>query len=272
MSQWVGTDDTPTSGYWSPDNLDGTDMVETASYVYDDDGVGDGNLTQMTQYPGGGADNRVTDYFYDWRDRQVAEKGGVQTSESTSVNRPLIVTTYDNLGEVTETQQYDGDGVTPTITDGELSLPVGTDAKLRAQSTTSYDELGRAYRQDTYDVDPSSGDVGGNTLYSLTYYDSRGNVIKEVAPGGLVTKMLYDGAGRDYVTYTSDGGGDSGYSDASTVAGDTVLEEVDYTYDEDGNVIETADHQRFDDATGTGARRHADERHRGESLLFRKLL
>jgi YD repeat-containing protein len=253
VSQWIGTDDTPTTGFWSPTNLTGTDMVDNADYQYDGGGVGDGNLTKVTQHPGGSAADRVNEFWYDWRDRQVAEKAGVETSESTSVNRPLIVTTYDNVGELTETQQYDGDGVTPTISSGVLSLPSGTDADLRAQSTTSYDELGRAYRQDTYDVDPSNGSVGTYTLYSETWFDSRGNVIKTLSPGGLVQKLAYDGLGRTTVSYTTDGGGDSGYSDASTVTGDTVLEQVEYSYDNDGNVIETTDRQRFHDASGTGA-------------------
>jgi YD repeat-containing protein len=54
VSTWVGTDDTPESGDWSPSNPAG--MVQLTAYVYDDDGVGDGNLTQVTQYPGGSAD------------------------------------------------------------------------------------------------------------------------------------------------------------------------------------------------------------------------
>ena len=59
-----------------------------------------------------------------------------------------------------------------------LSLPVGTSAELRAQSTASYDSLGRVYRADTYSVDPSTGSVGSYTLYSETWYDSRGNAVK----------------------------------------------------------------------------------------------
>ena len=52
MSDWVGTDD------GSPGN-----MTQTAAYIYDGSqgavsqttGVGDGNLTQVIEYPGGGA-------------------------------------------------------------------------------------------------------------------------------------------------------------------------------------------------------------------------
>ena len=69
-------------------------MVEVNAYVYDNGGVGDSNLTQETDYPGGGAAPRVTQYFFDWRDRQVAEKDGVQANENDGTNRPIF---YDNL-------------------------------------------------------------------------------------------------------------------------------------------------------------------------------
>jgi len=253
VSTWVGTNDTPASGYWSPtNNTSPSNMVEVESFQYDNGGVGDGNLTQVTQYPGGSAANRVTDYWYDWRDRQVAEKDGVESSETDGVNRPLIVTTYDNLNEVTETQVYVGDGVTPSIVGGVLSLPTGTSADLRAQTTTSYDELGQVYRTDTYDVNPTTGAVGSNTLYTEHWYDARGNVIETLSPGGLVTKDSYDGAGRVTVEYTTDGGGGTSYTAANYVSNDTVLEQKEFTYDANGNVIETVDRQRFDNATGTG--------------------
>ena len=50
-----------------------------------------------------------------------------------------------------------------------------------------------------------------------------GQVVKAAAPGGLVTKMAYDGAGRPTVAYTTDGGGDAApgasgnWADALTV-------------------------------------------------------
>jgi hypothetical protein len=64
VSQWVGTDDTPASGSWSPsNNTSPSNMVETASYVYDNGGEGDSNLTQVTQYPGGSAADRGASNF-----------------------------------------------------------------------------------------------------------------------------------------------------------------------------------------------------------------
>ncbi len=41
-SEWVGSDDTPTSGYWAPTNTAGTDLVKFREYTYDGGGVGHG--------------------------------------------------------------------------------------------------------------------------------------------------------------------------------------------------------------------------------------
>ncbi|MEI7687132.1 MAG: hypothetical protein WCL32_19105, partial [Planctomycetota bacterium] len=38
VSEWIGSDDTPSSGYWSPTNPAG--MVELRDYVYDNGGIG----------------------------------------------------------------------------------------------------------------------------------------------------------------------------------------------------------------------------------------
>ena len=54
-SRWVGTDDVPTTGFWSVANMAGTDMVKVADSEYDGGGVGDGNRTKTTEYPGLGA-------------------------------------------------------------------------------------------------------------------------------------------------------------------------------------------------------------------------
>jgi hypothetical protein len=158
VSTWVGANDTPESGAWSPSNPAG--MVETAAYVYDNGGVGDGNLTQATLFTGEGSNDpdEVTDYYYDWRDRLVAEKDGVQSTESDDVNRPIYYFTYDNLNEVTETQVYDGDGVTIASSGGVPQAPAAD--LLRAQTETDYDNLGEVYQVVQYSVDPNTGEVG----------------------------------------------------------------------------------------------------------------
>jgi RHS repeat-associated protein len=252
VSNWVGTNDTPASGFWSPDNnTPPANMVEVKADVYDNGGVGDSNLTAETDFPGGGAAPRVSRYFYDWRDRLVAGKGGVEASENDGTHRPIIYYNYDNLNEVISRSQYDGDGVTITSSNGVPNAPPAN--LLRAYSTTSYDDQGRAFQSNVYSVDPSNGTVSANSLITRNFYDHRGNAIERSDPGGLVTKMRYDGADRPGVTYSTDGGSGSDWNATNTVSGDIVLEQVETSYDANGNVIETTNRQRFDDATATGA-------------------
>lgn len=250
-SVWVGTDDTPTTGSWSVSNLTGTNMTKVAEYEYDGGGIGDGNLTEVTQIPGGGAADRVTQTYYDWRNRAVAVKSGVEGSESTSVNRPIQYLDYDNLNQVVTTRMYDGDTVSISFTADVPDAP--SSSLLRAKSTTSYDELGRAYKSEVYSVDPSSGSVGSYTLATNTWFDKRGQVIKSSSPGGLVQKTAYDGVGRVIARSATDGGGDSGYSDADDVTGDKVLTQDEYAYDASGLVLVATRRDRFHDATDTGA-------------------
>src|SRR5262249_52415993 len=151
-----------------------------------------GDLTQVIAHVGGGAPDRVTETYYEWRDRPVATKDGVQQSEDTTTFRPLVFTTYDNLDEPIEQQQYDGDGVTITTSGGVPQPPAAS--LLRAQTVSSYDDQGRVYRTQLYGVDPTSGAVSSTALTTNDYYDHRGDLIAEAQPGGLWTKSQYDGA------------------------------------------------------------------------------
>ncbi|MFM8930435.1 MAG: hypothetical protein ACKOS8_00985, partial [Gemmataceae bacterium] len=251
VSQWVGLDDTPTTGLWSPSNTSGTDLVKVSENEYDGGGVGDSNLTKVTQIPGGSAANRVTQNFFDWRNRVVATKSGVETSEATDTNRLISYLDYDNLNRVTTSRLYDGDTVSITSTSGVPNAP--SSSLLRAKSETQFDERGQVYKTLTYSVDPSTGSVSSSALTTQSWYDSRGLLIKQSSPGGLVSKVSYDGAGRPTASYTTDGGGDSGYTDADDVTGDAVLQQVETTYDANSHAILATAKQRFHDETGTGA-------------------
>jgi RHS repeat-associated protein len=238
-ADWVGTADGA-----------GGNMVQTAGYEYDDGVAGDGNLTQVTLKPGLGQADRVTQTWYDWRNRPVATKAGVEATEDAAVNRPIVVTAYDNLGEPTRTRQYDGDGLIPTVTNGELAaLPAGA---LRAQTDVAYDEQGRAFRTTASAVDPATGALTGRTLTTDVWFDHRGEVVKIAAPGGAVSKTVYDGAGRLVKAYTTDGGGDTTWADALNVNGDIVLGQVENSYDGNGNTLSMTTRDRFHDATATG--------------------
>ncbi len=250
ISQWVGLDDTPTTGSWSPSNTTGTDLTKVKEYEYDGGGVGDGNVTKTTDIPGGGAANRVNQVWYDWRNRPVVTKSGVEGSEATDVNRPIVYLDYDNLNEVTKTRSYDGDTVSITTTSGVPNAP--SSSLLRSQTETLYDEQNRVYRTLTYSVSLSTGTVSSDSLASNIWYDHAGQVIKTSAPGGLVQKKVYDGVGRLTKQYTTDGGSDSAWSDADDVTSDNVLEQVEFAYDTGSHVILTTTKQHFHDDTGTG--------------------
>jgi RHS repeat-associated protein len=254
VSKWVGTDDTPTSGFWSPTNTAGTDLVMVWSGKYDAGGVGDGLLTEATEFPGSPHANRVTQYAHDWRTRVVAVKAGVESSESTSLNRPISYTEFDNLGQPIVSEMYDGDGLsiaTDANSDGVPDRP--SSSALRAKSTADFDELGRVYQSKTFSVDPANGNVSTNSLVSKSWFNSRGLVMKSSSPGGLVTKNEFNGVGWTTKSYLTDGGGDSAYGDADDVTGDAVLSQTEWAYDSNGNAELVTVRERFHDETATGA-------------------
>lgn len=252
VSTWVGTDDTPTTGFWSPSNLAGTDMVQTSAYVYDNGLAGDSNLTEATALPGGSEAPRVSRTFFDWRNRAVATKSGVETSEASSTQRPIFYTEFDNLGQAIVSEQYDGDGVT-IVDANDDGVPDKPDASLlRAKSTAEFDDQGRAFRTHVFLVDQSTGAVSTDSLTSDYFFDQRGNVIKMAMPGGLVSKSRIDGAGRTVQSFTTDGGGDSSWADADDVTGDIVLEQSEVEYDANSNVQLTTFKRRFHDEPATG--------------------
>src|SRR5262249_46556819 len=149
---WTQTDP---SGGGAP----GNNMRKVADFQYDGGGVGDGNLTRETLIPGGGVANPVTTNWYDWRDRLVATKQGVEASESTAVNRQMMYLEYDNLDQVIAQERYEADGVSLSDgnSDGVPDRPLGS--LLRARTVNSFDEQGRTYRTQVYSVDPSNGNV-----------------------------------------------------------------------------------------------------------------
>jgi YD repeat-containing protein len=124
---------------------------------------------------------------------------------------------------------------------------------LRAYSTASYDDQGRVYQAQTFSVNQSTGAISSNALTTKTWYNHRGEVIKMVQPGGPVSKAQYDGAGRTVKTFTTDGGGDSSWSDAGNVTGDVVLTQTENQDDASGMVLLTITRNRFHDETATGA-------------------
>jgi RHS repeat-associated protein len=256
-STWIGTNDSTANGQkWSPSNNTGSsNLVQVAAYTYDNGGVGNGNLTQSVALPGIGA-NRVREFAYDWRDRLVASKSGVEAVEAESVNRQVSWQSYDNLGQVISRAQYDGDGVAITADADNDGVPDAPDpAKRRRFSRSFYDNQGRMFRGQEYLVDQSSGAVYDVKLQSDSWFDQRGNTIQSLLPNGPARQSSFDGAGR-LIRSVSLGNLPSGsWADAASLANSVVLEQQDSSYDANGNVILTSQRQRFHDAdpTATGA-------------------
>ncbi|MDB5324603.1 MAG: repeat-associated core domain protein [Phycisphaerales bacterium] len=264
VATWVGTDPTVS-----------LNMTKVASMQYDGGLVGNGNLTSSTQYVDGtSSNNRVTLNAYDWRDRLVASKSGAQSSESEDVNRPVSYVKYDNLDRPLATFVFDGDTVNlaDSNSDGVPDMPSAS--RARSASMSQYDQRGRVFRTTSFDVSQTSG-LSSSGLYGYTdtqllnasdatlatlsglrtniSFDYRDNPVKSKAPGGLVTKYTYDGAGRVIQQATTDGGGDASLTDAKTLADDVVLEQANFALDGDGNRILVTTSQRHHDATTTGA-------------------
>ena len=252
VSTWIGTSDTPASGWWSPTNNTGPNnvqlMTQLTANLYD----ADSNLIQTITYPGPTATSgvmatpRITQNCYDWRNELVATKEGVLTDgtpngttfvvddtsaeENDGVSRPITYYTYDNLGETTGTYVFDGSGVAITSTDGVPNQPDGS--RLRSQTLSYYDTRGQLYQTSQYSVNQSTGAVAplADAATTNTFYDPDGNVIESVDPMGNATQFIYDGAGRK--TEEIDANPEDG-----SASGPTTF----YTYDDDGNVLTVKD-------------------------------
>ncbi len=195
-------------------------MVQITALEYDDgnDG-GNGNVTKQTQYVDGST-TRITTMTYDFRNRRTETDGEEDFSEKL---------TYDNLDRVIKRERYD------TTTSGNLV----------SRSETKYDDRGRVYQTIRYGVDPSSGTVG-NSLTDNTWFDAAGNAIKQQPAGSdLFTKTTYDSLGRATVRYSGYDLDETTYADAGTVTGDTIMEQMESTFDAASNTIEAVTRQRY---------------------------
>lgn len=221
---WVGTDAT---GY-TPQNPagSGANNLRLARTMVYDSGVGglNGNLTQLRLHvDSNSAHDRVTNYQYDFRNRE--------TSASGPLSNIYFGKSYDNLDRIFVETQTD-----PSQSFQYVSI-------LYAD----YDTRGRVYRRRRY-VTPSAY-PSGNVLYDYFWYDDAGNQLQAKPAGSQAwTKQVYDALGRAVKHYTG-----YGASAPNSVANDLVFEQVETTYDQASNVILQTTRRRFDNAPTSGA-------------------
>ena len=182
--------------------------------------------SDLVALPGIGA-NRVSEFAYDWRDRQVMSKSGVEAVEAESVNRQVSWQSYDNLGQVISRAQYDGDGVSISGDGDDDGVPDAPDAaKRRRFSRSFYDNQGRMFRGQEYLVDQGSGEVYDVKLQSDSWFDKRGNTIQSTRPNGPASQFQFDGAGRQILSATLGNVPSGTWADAKTLANSVVLEQL----------------------------------------------
>jgi len=240
IGTWVGTNDNgatstdPTGG-----GASGNNMVQVTGLVYDNGlAGGDSNVTQQTAYVDAtGTNDRVTTFLYDFRNRRTDTDGEIDFYQRVY---------YDNLDRTFQTDRYN---TSPHSQGGGGGGGVGN---LIGRSLASYDDRSAVFQTARYAVDPSTGIVG-NALTDNTWRDAAGNVLKSFPAGSqLATKIVYDSLGRETAQYIGYNYSDTSYATATSVTGDTILKQVETTYDAASNIIQTNVRQRYHNTTGTG--------------------
>lgn len=241
QSTWIGTNDAGATdaqpGPGTVPVVTANNMLPVSANEYDGglDG-GDGNLTKSTAYVDEfSANNRVTEYVYDWRNRRKAIDGELSLYQETN---------YDNLGHEIQIDLKDGNPM----------------AVLLGRTKNYFDNRGRLYRTERFAVDPTNGGISDTVKLSAdSWYDAVGNTVKQVAVGAkdgrAFTKNAYDGVNRRVATYVGiyTGSGSESYAEAITVTGSNrIFAQVISAYDGAANLIQTTDYRRYDNETQNG--------------------
>ncbi len=231
IESWVGTDN---SGGGSDD------MTKVSATVYDDGDPGENSLvTKVTTDEDGNwgttGDQRVTEFIYDYRNRRIVTKAPVS---------PHTVMKYDNTGAAVAVGQYSSTGGLTASTD-----PTSNAMNRIALSETTYDQLGRGFKQVRHLIDQSDGSIDDD-MTSLTWFDELGRSIKTT--GSQITKTSYDRLSRATHRYVLAYHNDSGYSDADDVTGDIVIQQSESYYDGDDLMVMSVSIDRDYDDYGSG--------------------
>jgi len=175
-------------------------LVTISKTVYDGGLVGNGYVTKTSRYFGTGT--------YDFTSTQIGRtyRGHVRyirptyqvTSTETDIG-PFTVMDVDWMGRTKATALYDAAPTWATVLtgDGYTDYASGTTTDRRSLSKTLYDDQGRVYQTEQYEVAESNG-AAGNKFVSDNFYDREWRLVGTRQQNGAGREMAYDGAGRQY--------------------------------------------------------------------------
>lgn len=190
----------------------GANMVAVSKIVYDNDGIGDGHVTQTTQIVDANpANNRVTTMQYDTRGRLLATVAPLA---------PHSKYVRDNLGRVIESSSHSG-------------IPM-TAANRVSGTTVLYDSRGQSWKTVRTAYDDSGTAV--STITELNWFDDAGNNVRHSGSDG-VAKWKYDRLGRRTHDFSLAVDGDTTTKPRVFVDADKIVSETQYLYDDLTDVL-----------------------------------
>lgn len=210
-------------------------LVVVESKEYDDDA----NLIKSTKpVDNNTANDRVTDYRYDWRHRLDESETAVENLESGGTWTLIEKRSYDNRGRVTSTTGYH---------------TAVSNANRTSHSTSDYDVLGRPYRTKVYGVNASSGAIS-NPQESNIYYEPGGRVARNAPSGSaLFSASTYDAVGRPKKSFQAyEPSGFTPGSNPASMTNAVVMEQRESDWDQASNRRYAISRSRFDTATANG--------------------
>ena len=144
----------------------------------------------------------------------IAEKDGVEDSEADGTNRPITVWTYDNLNEVTQTQTFDGDGVTLNAATiaflqlGEPAFAPFTTGNNIVITSVTVGSSGNVFLAGTLTGPATFGSGGGAVELDSDYSSDGSEFMAEYSAGGAfdwvepttgtINNLAADGSGNIY--------------------------------------------------------------------------
>jgi hypothetical protein len=223
-------------------------------------------VTKTRTYWGTGANDYTGEkYHRNFRGQLRGIEPFYGNAGSESAIGPFTVQDVNWAGNVTATALYDTNlsNWNTVISDDVYASTEETNR--RTLETASYDDLGRVYRRETYEVSASTG-AAGKRFVNDTFYDRNSRVVLTGMMHAVYTEQAFDGAGRQYQRRTVVAPG-SPYSSGAyqyrnpkpkpnladmsggTPPDDYVYELTHHVYDASGNVIETHSFERVHNET-----------------------